>query len=86
MLPRPRGRLRWEGRVSRQAQREIVHAGDPGRLAELMAEGETDLSARARRLREAGKIEAVAEHALPVTNLEWIQLLWEEGNSAGQPS
>ncbi|CAK0828358.1 unnamed protein product [Prorocentrum cordatum] len=77
LAQRPRGRLHWEGDVSKHEQRQIVHAGDPQAFAELLRDGQADYAQRAEMLRSIAKKSRAADATFPVSTNDWIRLIEE---------
>ena len=83
-LPRPRGRLRWEGPVPKEEQARLQHAGSPEALRTFIATHDEALTQEARELRQQAQQELRAERlsALPYSNEEWLSWLDNEANEA----
>ena len=78
LASRPRGKLRWEADVDGASKRQIVHAGDPARLARYMTANHERLNAEAKRIRAAAKAHDKASTRSPMSNAEWMR--WVDAN------
>lgn len=75
LLPRARGRLRWQQDVRDKDMREVVHQGDPQALQDYIEANREALEEELKNLKEAANFDAIAERHLPFSSDEWLQYL-----------
>lgn len=77
-LPRARGKLRWQGPVSRSDSRAIVHSGDPRALREYIDENRASLEEELQERRAQETFMKELEKDFPFSTDEWMK--WMEEN------